>query len=397
MAGKTLTMEVDYNDIGWEGFGKKDVIRLFEECERAGIRRMFWSAGMPGYAEYHSKIQRWFGGQERRIYSKRSAELVAEFDALELATRMGRKYGIDILPYFRMFDFGWPGLDDRALDKIDHGWWESRCGNFRLRGFPCYNMKEVRDRYLPIIKELLSYDVAGIMFMIGRNHTPYINPYRQPFMFGYNPAIAEEYKKRYAVDIREFEYLESIETDVLGPPAWTSGIRYIGAKDFDVVKWRLVQGEGAVQFIREARCLMKAGSQVALEFNGHCIPQLPFGAEPVPAKVLLDPVQLAADGLMDEWIISYNYHAAKYEPIESMRQVRAEVASHGAATNMWMNDLLTSDGGSGSSGCLANIEQYLQRFLKSDISAATLHEAAFLMKHPQQEEIWKLIGRYFSR
>ncbi len=70
-----------------------------------------------------------------------------------------------------MFDFGWPGLDDRILDKVDHGWWESRCGNFRLRGFPCYNVKQVRDRYLPIIKELLSYDVAGIANHIAQRLT----------------------------------------------------------------------------------------------------------------------------------------------------------------------------------------------------------------------------------
>ncbi len=83
MKPKMLTLEVDYNDIGWEGFGKADLLKLFGDCDRNGVRRIFWSAGMPGYAEYHSKIQPWFGGQERRIHSKRSAELIAEFDALE--------------------------------------------------------------------------------------------------------------------------------------------------------------------------------------------------------------------------------------------------------------------------------------------------------------------------
>lgn len=390
MTKKELVMEVDYFDLPWSGFDKpEDIERLFQNCDRAGIRRVIW-----GTSNMHPSKFRDMYLPDGRDGSRRLAKTLRTFNSLEAGSRLAKKYGITFIPYLRLMDFGYPGDCDEALDRIPHGWWESRCGQFKLRGWPCYNEKAVRDYMLQFIPEIMEYPVDGLMFMIGRNHVPYTNPHRQPHLFGYNPATAELYQRLYGVDIRKFDYCEHKMTEALGQPAWLCGAEYFGTEPLDFVKWHLAKGEGLVQFIREARALMGSKPYVAVEFNGHFIPQLPWGIEELPGKYLLDPVAMSKEGLMNEWVIAYNYHMLNYEPLEQMHSVTRDVAANGSTLNMWMNDIFSKDGGAEEPVSLKKIETYLRRFEQSDMHFATLHEAAFIMTLPNEKEIFDLCAAF---
>lgn len=395
---RRLVLDVDYHDLALHGYGRAELERLFERSASAGVKTMIWDAFWLGCAGYHSRKLPMYSGQDRIEGSARAAALYRQFDPLATAVELGKKHRITILAYFRLFDSYWPGLVDTAIDRMEHGWWESRCGQFQLRGWPCYSLPEVRQHHLDIVSEIAALGVDGFMFGLTRSHTFYASPYRQPLFFGYNQPIADEYARRYGVDIRHFDYLVHRTTNEghFGKSYWPFAheTEYIGAQPFDLAKWHWLKGEGVAEFLREARKLLGRDRHVAIEAMAAACPPVADPNDPIPARFFVDPVALAHEGTINEWVVPENargvdFHARLLPTFQGVRDAGAEI-------NLWLNDVLTPDGGGSSVATIPQIERYLQTVTASDLTSFTVHEADFIEQHPQADAIWNMLRQFFG-
>jgi hypothetical protein len=395
MPKKRLVMETDYYDLAWEGWTKDDVERLFAQCAQCGITDMFWSVATCGLAEYHSGIMPWYDGRDRREGSARAAEVIRSFDGLALAVELGKKYNINIIVYFRMFDDYYPGMIDETVNRISHGWWESRCGNFQLLGWPDYWLEEVRDYKMKLVREIAGYGVKGFLFGLTRSHSLYVNPFRQPHFWGYNKTVADEYLHRYGVDIRRFKFCRTHSTSE-GSFArrgllFTHEFECVGAEEFDLVKWHELKAEGALMLIRQVRRELGPKIHIAIEASHYACPPFADLKDDYPAKMFFYPNDLAKEGLINEWVMSDNWRTGNFDFDGPLLPNFQEVLDAGAQMNVWMNDIFSPTGGE-SDKCAGpkQVEEYLEKFLESKIAWATIHETAFLEQNPHVKEIWKV-------
>jgi hypothetical protein len=394
---KQLTMEVDWFDNAGLGWTPADVEGLFEKCARAGIRRMFWSVLTSGWSEYHSRILPLYDGRDKWEGWQKRVECIRSFDALALAVELGRKYGISIIAYFRMFDDYFPGLLEENIDRIPHGWWESRCGKHRLLGWPDYWLPEVRDHKMKLVREIAGYGVRGFLFGLTRSHSLYFNPFRQPHFWGYNKTVADEYLRRYGVDIRKFEMIRA--KSISEGPFSVRGLvfeneyEYVGAEKFDLPKWHDLKAEGALTFIRQVRRELGANLHIAIEASHHACPPFAPPLDDFPAKMFFYPGKLVAEGLINEWVACDNWRSANFPYDEVFMTHFKDVLDNGGQITLWLNDILTPLGG----GTLQPVgvketEDYLQHFVTSQVNSAGIHESAFLEQNPNADEIWKVFG-----
>ncbi len=390
-------MDVDYYDLAWHGYSREELEGLFAKCAEAEVEGMFFSVIAGGYAEYPSRILPLYDGGDRRLGSKNVAQTLRKFDSLGAAVELGKKYGIKILAYFRMFDDFWPGMGNPEWDAIDGWWWESRCGLYRLKGWPCYSNPRVREYKLSLVREIAGYGVDGFMFGLTRSHSLYQTPYRQPHFFGYNKEIADEYLRRYGVDIRKFNYcVEDGTCDGYfakkGIP-FINEVKYVGAAEFDLVQWHRLKGEGAVEFLRQVRTMLGPESYIAAEASPYACPPVADPDDPIPAKIFLYPAEMAKEGIINEWVAADNWRGRDFE--KELLTNFQNVTEAGAEINLWINDIFSLTGGDGREPIgLPDIEKYLARFFESKLTCATLHEADFLEQHPRAKEIWGMIKSF---
>ncbi len=399
MAKKRLVWDTDFYDLAWNGCTKDDVERLFEKSSESGFQAMFWSVGTGGLAEYHSRILPWYDGRDRREGSARAAEVIRSFDSLALAVELGKKYNIDIIIYFRMFDDYWPGIIDEKVNKIPHGWWESRCGNFQLLGWPDYWLEEVRDYKMKQVREIAGYGVKGFMFGLTRSHSLYVNPFRQPHFWGYNQTVADEYLRRYGVDIRRFKFSRTRSTSE-GHYAWRElsfvhEYEYVGAEEFDLVKWHDLKAEGPMMLIRQVRRELGPKIHIAIEASHYACPPFADLKDNYPAKMFFYPNDLAKEGLINEWVFSDNWRGRKFDFDGPIIPNFSEVTNAGAQLNAWLNDIFSPTGGESKTCAGAKeVEEYLAKFQESKIPSCTIHEAAFLLENPEKEKIWEILKAF---
>ena len=393
-----LVMDVDYYDLAYHGYGREELKGVLDRCAKAGVQTIVMSVIFGGYAQYHSKILPLYDGKDRRIGSKQAAAIYKTFDPLAAVVELGKERGIDVLAYYRMYDHYWPGLCDKNIDNMEHGWWESRCGRFQFKGWPCYAEPQVMEYSLNLVSEIASYGV-GFMFGLTRSHSLYCSPYRQPHFFGFNQPIADEYARRYGVDIRAFDYCEDhmSHEGYLGNTPWPflNEVEYVGASEFDLVKWHWLKGEEAATFLRNVRKILGDETHIAIEASPYACPPVADPADTIPAKLYVDPVALAKDGTINEWMVQGNFRNTDFQ--SQILPAFQGVREAGAEINLWLNDVLASDGGSGGAASIPQIEQYLQTATASDFSSFTFHEADFIEQHPEAKQVWRILGERFGK
>lgn len=396
MSQKKLTIEVDYDSLARDGYGYEAVVSLIEKCFKVGVSKLIWSVGFAGTADYSSKILPRDVGSKKDVHSIKAAEIKRQFDPLSAAVELSHKYGIQVITYFRMFDDYWPGIIDKFIDSLPDGWWASRCGRFHLKGWPCYWLDEVRKYKLSIIREIVEYGVDGFMFGVTRSHSFYVCPYTQAHLFGYNQPVADEFLSRYGVDIRKFDYCKDCWTqnsDQNFP--FLSGTEYIGEEPFDKAKWHMLKGESVTQFIREAREELGSNYHFALEASIYACPPVADADDPMPAKFFIDPAAMASESIIDEWVIPGVFKDIDFDSLilDNFKSVQ----DAGVSLNIWLNDIFSPSGGeTGKWSLFDDIKAYIERFTRSSLDALTLHEAAFLLRHPDTERIWEVLKKYFG-
>jgi hypothetical protein len=390
-------LDVDYQDLCLSGHGDRDNLkRLFENAKSGGISAMLFAPMVCGKAIYPSRVAGTMHKPQRtHPGSWRISQLMSQFDVMPEVSRLASEFDLKLLLYFRLNDDYFPGLEEDYLDAHPEWWWQSRCGDFKLRGWPCYHYPEVRDYKLRLLKEQLQYGVDGVLFELGRSHSFYSSPHREPAFFGFNPPIAEAVRARTGDDICAFDHMKHLmlEDGIFKRIPYVYSAEYVGAAKFDRQAWHWVKGEGFETFLREAREVL---GQKQVLVQGAYMPPHPVAIEEIaPATFYLDAAKLARDGVIDGVLNSSNWSKHTITPdMESfMFPYFDGVRGAGKLVGTWLNDLFSPHGGETSE--FASAEQvgryWRQHVAPTSMDFVVLHEADFIVRHPDEAGVWKVL------
>jgi hypothetical protein len=389
-------LDVDYHDDCLFGNGDLDSMkRLFSKAKQSGFDTISWAPMVCGKAHFYSEVATRIGANKLHKGAPLVAELMGKFDPLEEAVKLSREFELEIVLYFRFFDDYFPGLEDDFLTSRPDLWWQSRCGNYHLQGWPCYHQPEVRDYKMRLFKELVAYQPDGFMLEIGRSHSVYTSPQRSPNFFGYDNLVAEEYKRRHGVDIRDFDYLDFLTNydGIYSNEPFTYSANYVGAVEFDLDAWHWLKGESVDSFIRELRAATPQST--FLLQGGYCPPHPAALDTGAVAKYYIDSNKLAADGIIDGQSHAGNFKTNTIEEIDNFFFPHYQpMRDTGTEVGIWLNDILTADGGHGALADLDSISAYIDRTVKTGMDYAIIHESDFITRHEQSDAVWRLMSKF---
>jgi hypothetical protein len=307
---------------------------------------------------------------------------------------------LELLFYFRLFDDFIPGYEDDFLSSRPDLWWQSRCGNYQFKGWPSYHQPEVRDYKLRLFKEQLAYCPSGFMIDLCRSHSWYFNPQRSGNFFGYEAPVAEEYQRRYGIDITAFDYDEFVTNaeGIYQETPYTYSVDYVNPAEFDLDAWHWLKGEAIDSFLRELRSLSQAAIPTSrlLMQGGLCPPHPGALGESAAAKFYIDANKLAADDIIDGYSQAANFRNFTFTPdIDSfffpyftgVREASKQVGG-------WLNDILTANGGHGTLAEVDEVHAYVECIKKTTLDYVIIHESDFVDRHPQSEAVWQALSGF---
>ena len=197
MTIERLTMDNDWSDLCNDGIGEPaDVETLFDNMARTGFDATTWDYFWCGTAMYHSKRYPLFKNAIGWKSAQATAAALKRYDPLALALKLGKERNIKILPYTRLMEEAYAPFDgDEFFRANPHYWWQTRSGQHRMVGWPCYNYPEVREHLL---------DAYGwFLLTVSEPAVPLAQP---PHSVAELPEVAEG--KAIAGEVREFQQLE---------------------------------------------------------------------------------------------------------------------------------------------------------------------------------------------
>ncbi len=394
MLANRLTMDTDYHDICYFGAGSPaDVEQLFDNMALSGFDATIWDCFWCGTTLYQSSKFPVFTNAARWENRFGLAENLRKFDPLSLATKLGKERNIQVLPYFRLLEEAYTPNDGHEFFRNNpEFWWQSRCGMYRMIGWPCYNYPEVREHMLSRLDDLVGHGATGVLFGLARTHIPYYVAYRQGEdgeTFGFNKPVVEEFKKRYGIDLAKFDHVEDVSVaDHRGLP-FTYERRWVGTEPYDMWAFRRLLGEGFNLFLKEARS-RHPQLYIALE----CGLLESSGKEydsASKAVFRIDLEGLCAEGVIDEFIYPGSFRKSDINDIMLPRF--SHVLDSGRQLTAWLNDFFSGDGGGTADVTVNDVASYIDSFLASDLDGAVIHEAQFLVGSVNPVGMWKQLSR----
>jgi hypothetical protein len=242
------------------------------------------------------------------------------------------------------------------------------------------------------VDDLVEHGVPGLLFGLSRTHIPWFVAYRwgtDGDAFGFNPPVVEEFQRRYGVDLSTFHHVEEVASADHGGFPFVYEHRWVGTEPYDPWAFRRLLGEGFELLLREVRKrypdLYVAIECGILQAGGR--PDEP--ASQVPFRIDLEG--LCADGIIDEYILSQNYRQG--ELTEALLPRFQHVRDSGRQLTAWLNDFFTPTGGGSNVVGVAEVADYVDRFLASGLDGAVIHEAAFLLQSDDPDAMWRQIAR----
>lgn len=395
MKAKRLVMDTDYHDLTYCHKGEpSDLDRLFDNMAEAGFDATTWDSFWCGTALYHSKSMPVFRNAAKYESPIDLAHKLETFDPLAYALKLGSERNIQVLPYFRMLEEAYAPFDgDEFFRSNPEYWWQTRCGMYRMVGWPCYNYPEVREHMIERVDDLVEHGAQGVLFGLGRSHIPYNVAYRQGAdgdSFGFNAPVVEEFKRRYGVDLSTFHHIEDVGTTNHRDLPFSYEFRWVGTEPYDMWAFRRLLGEGFELFLREAR-RRHPDLYIALEGG-----LMEMGGRPdehaYDAVFRLNLEALCADGVVNEYVLPANYRQCP--DISGLLFPRFQhVKDSGCRLTAWLNDFFTLTGGGLDVVSTEDVRSYVDRFLESDAEGAVIHEALFLLESSNPDELWKQLSR----
>jgi len=395
-----MILDVDYQDLCLSGHGGREALkRLFAQSKQAGFSTMLFAPMVCGKAIYPSQVAGTLHKPSRtHPGSEHIAQLMSEFDVMAEVTKLAKANDLKLMLYFRLLDDYFPELEEDYLGQHPQWWWQSRCGAYALQGWPCYHYPQVRQYKLRLLQEQLAYGVDEVLFDLARSHSFYVSPHREPNFFGFNDPVAQAFAARTGVDIRAYDHVKylSLDQGVHERIPYIYSVEYVNPATFDRALWHWIKGEGFETFLRESRTLLGNKPAIAL---GAFAPPHPVATEEIaPANFYLDAANLARDGVLDGVLASANWSTQKLTPdLKSFLLPHYDgVRQAGKQVGAWLNDLFSPHGGESTQfATVQQVQAYWQKHVApSDIDFVVLHEADFILRHPQASQIWNTLANY---
>jgi len=179
----------------------------------AGFTSICWRVSNRGTFDYPSKIER-FG-----MYSENGKSLslvndrIKSFDPLDVACQGARDAGIKLYAHVTMFDEGccWsPWLYTFFAQKhpefvmVDRDGRKCPWSDREYASALCYTYPEVREYRLSLLKEILAYDIDGILLDFYRWRESY-DPYGG-IHYGYDKPVVERFRQKHGEDPFQLPY-----------------------------------------------------------------------------------------------------------------------------------------------------------------------------------------------
>lgn len=365
LTGKTLAMNLDFFDmcIGLDTWDMRDcereMERLMAMTAHYGFDRLYYRISVCGAAANHTKVmtpaddrafEKYRG---RRILDTccanipsthtRMADVMERIDPLAECAKYGHKHGLKIYAWVTSWDSLYYATQDEFFQKHPEFTWVSRDGKRHVPGVPCYAYPEVREYRLAQIRELLSYDVDGII-LSPRSHSPWPGRNKPSDEigsrdYGHNEPVVSEYMRRHGSDPREAKR-DSLEE-----------LRFVALK-----------AEFFNQFLREAKAECdQAGRRLIM-----------VTSESLSDPIRADRMVVDAEGILREGLV----HELCFMGRAGADLARWRTAGDGkVAVSTW-----ASIHGKSYDECLPRMRTQLKGMLENPLSAgSTYHEMANLI------------------
>lgn len=249
---KKLVLTLDFNDevkSPGDYCTPEDIRAKIAKCRDAGVDRILWRVTCLGTGAYHSKHlwtadtcdaadvydQDWLTARQKpsvvRNLAVRAAayrRILRHYDPPEVGRDACRAAGIEFYIWWDLFDEWWPGCTGKFLHDNPHHQWISRDGHC-FRGVRSYAFPESRLDQMPVLDELLAYEPDGLYLCTSCHPCNTRQPLVEDY-YGYESPVAEEFLRRYGVDIRATDDFNKDHWHDLKGEYVTELYRMIGAK-----------------------------------------------------------------------------------------------------------------------------------------------------------------------
>jgi hypothetical protein len=264
---------------------------LFAALAERQVSGVVWNVSAAGKALYRTRAATPFE-KDPHAAGRRLEAALDGVDLLEAACQAAREEGLEIHAGVRVYDDYFPGLGSRFEAEHQEMLWESRDGEFRLRGVLCMAYEAVAEYRLACVEEVARYGAAGVVIDLETTAAA-STPFRRRDFFGFNAPLAQAHLARTGEDIRRFDdAVYSRGTDLQVVDA-----RYEGGA-FDRQAWHAVKGEAFEAFLRRAaEVVRKAGQRVGLA-RGREEGPLPMARHALAAERWL------SEGLIDDLYVT---------------------------------------------------------------------------------------------
>ncbi len=400
MGKKEIFLDIDYHDLCWAGDGSAQQLeQLFDTMQERGWAGALIDCFQLGEALYHSGRFRRFSNRCCARHTDRLVARLAEFDPLRLALRLARERNLRLLPYLRLFDESFSPWGGNAFFREHPEYFmQSRCGNYRLDGMPCFAYAEVREHFLERAADLLELGFSELYIGASRAHARYFSPWvgypESMRIFGFNPPVAEEYFRRTGVDLRRIGWLETRPV----PPERQLGqvaqnyVEYFDTPECDYQLLRRIAGEGVEEFLRGVKQHFP-GVPVTLEAHH---PNLLPGDYFPDNFFLLDQEMLVKEALIDRYITSSDW-ATTPGAVATARHMSSGIIAGGVPFGLWLNDILSGDGGMPDGRSAERVRRYVDNIRRETFDFAVVHEALYITSNPAAPEVWSALDGLLNK
>ena len=228
ISGKELTINLDFFDIciGTDTWNMRDcegeMERLMALCAHYGFDRVHFRVSVCGAVCYHTKVMT---PAYENVFAKYKTEcldtccanipslhgrmgaVMRQIDPLAACAKYAHKHGMEVYAWVTIFDSLYYAPETEFFQKHPEYTWASKDGKKHIPGVPCYAYPQVRQYRLDQMKELVEYDVDGIILSV-RSHSPW--PGRGAGGgnegargYGFNEPVVKAYMRRFGKDPRE--------------------------------------------------------------------------------------------------------------------------------------------------------------------------------------------------
>jgi len=364
ITGKELSINLDFFDICigtdcWDiPNSEAEMDRLMAMCAHYGFDRVFFRVSVCGAVCYPTKVMTPALENVFEKYTvegldtgcvnipslhRRMGEVMRSIDPLACCAKYARKHGLRIYAWVTVYDSLYYAPPTEFFQWHPEFTWVSKDGTKHISGVPCYAYPEVRKYRLEQMKELVGYDIDGIL-LSDRSHSPW--PGRNAGGgnegargYGFNEPVVEEYVRRYGKDPRRAE-----------------------PDSLDEIRFVQIKGDFLTQFLREVKGVTAAaGKKLAVTTD-------PRIADPVLANwMYVDAETLARERIVDELCIRGSA-GANLDHWRLLADGRIRVTTWAGIHGETYDD------------CLSRIRSEMQRLLENPTSdGSTFHELANLI------------------